>query len=295
MKRLKKKNSNKIEQDKIYNLSDMNWKDDTIDTQHLWGTGIGDIDGSDPSMKGYNKGWQMDPYKQRYYAKRKEAAKEINDISFNSENLAREILELWSQADGPIQNFYEAFTMNKIPNKMKKEIAEILRQQGYDVYPVLVDERNRFANVFKKIKKIANNNINKLIECCNEVFPESNVIKLINDDIKKVGYKVTRPELNGLLDYYLLLYPDDYAAKLVNKSLTNKNTNMEHFKDIQLSNESLEALENRLNGQSDSLNNGYQNNGPGMDFGMDSTTQMNSDIGVSPNMYETRLSNKKKQ
>lgn len=46
----------------VYNLSDLNWKDDTLET------GIGDTDGSDPSMKGYNKGWQMDPYEQRYYA-----------------------------------------------------------------------------------------------------------------------------------------------------------------------------------------------------------------------------------
>src|SRR3712207_1194322 len=115
-----------IYKDNDYNLSDLNWKDDTLEN------GIGDIDGSDPSMKGYNKGWQQEPYKDRYYANKKKAAKEVNDISYDSENLAREILELWSQADGPLQNFFEAFTMNKVSNKMKKEIADIIRKKGYE-------------------------------------------------------------------------------------------------------------------------------------------------------------------
>lgn len=133
-----------IETDKIYNLSDMNWLDETLET------GIGDIDGSDPSMKGYNKGWQMEPYKQRYYANkrsekmsriRRTSAKEVIDISYSAENYANEILSLWQEADGPLQNFFEAFTMNKVDNKTKKEIAKILTEKGFKVCPVLTDER----------------------------------------------------------------------------------------------------------------------------------------------------------
>ena len=41
----------------IYNLSDINWEDETLEN------GIGDIDGSDPTMKGYNKEYEVDPYK----------------------------------------------------------------------------------------------------------------------------------------------------------------------------------------------------------------------------------------
>ena len=139
-----------IYKDNDYNLSDLNWKDDTLEN------GIGDIDGSDPSMKGYNKGWQQEPYKDRYYANKKKAAKEVNDISYDSENLAREILELWSQADGPLQNFFEAFTMNKVSNKMKKEIADIIRKKGYEVYPVLTDETERYASFSRLKKKVKN-------------------------------------------------------------------------------------------------------------------------------------------
>lgn len=122
----------------IYNLSDINWEDETLEN------GIGDIDGSDPTMKGYNKEYEVDPYKQRYYAN-KTAAKEIIDVSNSAENYANEILSLWQEADGPLQNFFEAFTMNKLENNLIKEIAQILRQKGYNVYPILTDRRIRYA------------------------------------------------------------------------------------------------------------------------------------------------------
>ena len=122
----------------VYNLSDMNWEDETLET------GIGDVDGSDPTMKGYNREYEVDPYKQRYYAN-KTAAKEIIYISNTAENYANEILSLWREADGPLQNFFESFTMNKLDNDLIKDIAGILREQGYKVYPILTDKRVRFA------------------------------------------------------------------------------------------------------------------------------------------------------
>lgn len=206
-----------------YRLSDLNWKDDTLET------GIGDIDGSDPSIKGYNKGWQIEPYKQRYYAniidkrsetmkRKKMSAKEVIDISFSAENYAKEILSLWTETDGPLQNFFEAFTMNKVNNKMKKEIAQILNSQGYKVYPVLVDERQIHA--------------------------------------------------------YSLF---------------------ENTKDYQLSDESLTSMENTFNGQGKSLNTHFTNDSFTRSFGFDSMTQLNSDTGVMPTMYEVRVSRLKKK
>lgn len=206
----------------IYNLSDLNWKDDTLENN------IGDIDGSDPSMSGYNKGWQIDPYEQRYYAhikrrgenvkRLKLSMKQIFDISATAENYANEILTLWTIVDGPLQNFFEAFTMNKIDNKTKKQIAESLNEKGYKVYPVLVDERVRHAS-----------------------------------------------------------------------------TDFKEFTDFQLSDESLTAIENRLSGQADPFyKSKSQNGGPTIEIGFDETTQLNSDYGVPPTMYEIRLSRLKK-
>lgn len=147
------------------------------------------------------------------------AAKEVIDISSNPENYANEILSLWAEADGPLQNFYEAFTMNKINNKTKQEIARILNEQGYKVYPVLTDERPIYAG---------------------------------SNDFRE-------------------------------------------FRDIQISDESLTAMENILSGQADPFyKQRSQNGGPTFELGFDDTTQLNSDIGVPPNNYETRISRLKK-
>lgn len=272
--------------DKVYNLADENWKDDTLET------GIGDTDGSDPSMKGYNKGYQMDPYQQRFYAKKKEAAKEMIDISHSAENYANEILALWAETDGPLQNFYEGFTMNKVTNKMKKQIAEELSEQGHKVYPVLVDERSRYASISKKLKKLASDDTEKLIEYFTQIFPESVVMELVKNDVvdsKNEGYTMEVPELDGILEYYLQSDPHDYAAKLLNVALASgKATDIQPFQDFQLSDATLTALENVLSGQADPMYNGPWTNEEAQD---------RSDIGVPPNTYETRISKrlKKKQ
>jgi len=135
--------------DEEYNLSDPTWVDDTLDT------GIGDIDGSDPSMKGYNKGWNMDPYQQRYYAKRfcrlqKNANREVYKIDYNADNLAQQILTYWNETNGTLQDCFNGFTMNRMSNELKQQIADIINEQGYKIYPKLDDRKNRYASNKKK-------------------------------------------------------------------------------------------------------------------------------------------------
>jgi hypothetical protein len=49
--------------DSNYHLTDLNWKDD--------GLVDGDCYYGDPSINDYNKGWQMEPYEQRFYANKR--------------------------------------------------------------------------------------------------------------------------------------------------------------------------------------------------------------------------------
>lgn len=139
-----------ILEDNYYNVSDLNWQDDTLET------GIGDIDGSDPSKKGYSKGYQLDPYEERFYAnynggkrmrRLKKAVVEVRDISYSAENYANELLSIWKESDSPIQDFFDAFTSNgKISNNDKKDMAKLLKERGYEVTPCLLDETVRYAN-----------------------------------------------------------------------------------------------------------------------------------------------------
>lgn len=269
--------------DGVYNLADENFKDDTVET------GIGDVDGSDPSMAGYNKGWQMDPYEQRYYAdkrtNKKEAAKETMEIVHTAEGYAKEILALWSQVDGPLQNFFESFTMNKMDNNMVKEIAAILNKSGYEIYPVLTDRRSRYASISKKMKKLAaDGDKQKIFDYFVQIFPESVVTELVNDinSVNEEGYSMDEPELNGIIEFYVKENPEDQALNLLNTAMSNEI----EFVDFQLSDATLTALENILSGQADPLYNG-----PG--YNEEATDR--DDIGVPPNQYETRISKRLKK
>ena len=83
-----------------YNLADENWEDDTLNKN------IGDIDGSDPSKSGYAKGYKLDPYEIRNYAKKgeklmssrllkKHAAAEVIDITYDANNYVNELLTFY--------------------------------------------------------------------------------------------------------------------------------------------------------------------------------------------------------
>jgi hypothetical protein len=221
------------------------------------------------------------------------ATKEVQDITYTPENLAKEILTLWSQVDGPIQNFYDGFTMNKTTNEMKKQIAEILKGWGYEVTPTLTDETPRYASkikVFTKISKLSKGSIISRLAELNKIFPTSKVAKAMFDEVtelEKSNIIVKKAEAMGMLDYFKQIFPDDYASALIDVTLDKPTIGFEEFKDIQLSDEALDQMEKMDSGNQDPV--GKPNDG-GMG-GYDSTTQMRSDSpssgGVSPSSYET--------
>lgn len=329
-----------VEQTKEYGLSDLNWKDD------------GDVL-QDPSINDYNKGYQMEPYEMRYYAKNnlykvesgdslgsiavvtdttlekmyqlngfekdvlsssqhlkpgsyvivsrveceedentKEAAKEVMEITYTPENLAKEILTLWSQVDGPLQNFYDGFTMNKMDNKLKQDIADLLNEWGYKVEPTYTQDTPIYANAYKSLKKVASKkNAKEILNYFSQIFPDSYALGLLNKDIdnlsKEAGVKVTLAEAGGLADYYKQIFPEDYAVALVSETIDKPDLSFDEFKDIQLSDEALTQMEKMDSGTQDPI--GKPNNG-GMG-GYDFTTQMRSDNGFPAGNYETRANN----
>ena len=125
----------KFVDENYYNMSDLNWKDDTLET------GIGDIDGSDPSVKGFNKGWQMDPYLQRYYAnydggkkmsRLKKAVVEIRDITYSAENYVDELLSISNP-----KTYLDGVLVDKIQDKAKQsQIDDIKNMKS------LVEDKN---------------------------------------------------------------------------------------------------------------------------------------------------------
>ena len=205
-----------------YNLADENWEDDTLNKN------IGDIDGSDPSKSGYAKGYKLDPYEIRNYAKKgeklmsirllkKHAAAEVIDITYDANNYVNELLTFYHDSGCPLNDCFDQFTSNyKVNNDMKKQMCYILKQKGYNVKPTLVDETIRYA---------------------------------------------------------------DFG--------------IDRVKDIQISDSSLDRMENILNGNANPItmpNVSY--NG----FGYDEISQTRSDIGVQPVIFEitSRLKCKKK-
>lgn len=221
----------------------------------------------------------------------KVAAKEVRDISYTPENLAKEILSIWSQVDGPLQNFYDGFTMNKMDNKLKISIANILKEWGYEVYPTLTTDKPIYASAYQSFKKIAA--LKDPIEIMDKVIStiassktlEDIRVELINTAHENNG-KVSLAEAGGLIDYYKQIFPEDYAVSLVSNAIDKPNMSFDEFNDIQLSDESLEQMEKMDSGNQKPLGN--PNNG-GMG-GFDFSTQMRSDSpgGVAPTSYETR-------
>lgn len=222
----------------------------------------------------------------------KTAAEEVRIIEYTPEGLAKEILTLWKQVDGPLQNFFDGFTANKTTNDMKKKICEVLKGWGYEVTPTLVDETPRHANAFKGLMKGANlKNAKESITYFKNMFPDSKVLQKVAKEIEELeeeGVKVAKEEARGLIDYYKLIFPDEYATSLVNISLDKPDMNFDEFKDIQISDEALEQMEKMDSGNQNPTSNKPNDGGVG---GFDFTTQTTDGPGgVAPNMYETRAS-----
>jgi LysM domain. len=223
----------------------------------------------------------------------KTAGKEIRDISYTPENIAIEILTLWKQVDGPLQNFFDAFTMNKTTNEMKIQIANCLASMGYNVVPVLVDETPKYASAYVNFSKLASSKRPKtIVDNLLKIFPKSKVLSKVAEEIRDLK-KYEKEDVMGLLDYYKKIFPDDYANSLVDITFNNPKVSFEEFKDIQISDEALEQMEKMDSGNQNPTSKNPKDGGFG---GYDFTTQMRPDGpgGVAPNFYETRANLKKK-
>lgn len=272
MKRLKKSNEYDYKQD-------LNWRDD--------GNGSPDGQGvEDPSINDFLKGYQMDPYEFRQWAKDKKgivkkAWVEVDVLQFTPEYLADKILKVWNSSDGLLQNFYESFCL-RYNNKLKIDIAEELMKNGYKVYPLLIEDKPIYAKS-DSMKKLV------LAIAKDEKFKTSIALHKLSKDIK--DEEVSKDNMDTLLNYYSLIYPKDYAISLVtdliNTDDKDKNKSFDFYRDFQLSNESLSAIEKYLSGNQDPIafNDGGNN---GYDFSCD----MRYDT-TAPNNYE--ITAKKKE
>lgn len=286
----------------LVNHDDLNWRDD------------GDVL-NDPSINDYLKGYNINPYEFKQWAQKKlksmnkTAAIETDVMHFTPAYLADKILTLWNGTDGPLQNFFDAFTL-RYPNKLTKEIADELTLQGYKVYPILIDDRPRYAEYKKQFKiAITSNKNSDAINCLaylKEIDPFKNsegFNKFLNEieGISKIGYIITASDMEGLLEYYKQIYPEDFAIGLttnfIQKSEEKDNYDVSsERKDFQLSNESLDAIEDRMSGNKDPFGSPYSEGGyPGGYFGYDQLTQTYNDISVPAGSYEIRLNSKNKK
>lgn len=257
---------------------DLNWRDDGNDSpdgQHV----------EDPSINDFNKGYKMDPYSLRYFANLnkdmlKIAWKEVDPLSFKPEYLADKILKLWNQIDGPLQNVFEAFTL-RYDNKLKQEIAKYINQAGYEVYPILLIDAPLYASSNNSYGK-------KLIKLCNKLIPTFGLKHLVNDIKYIMTKRASNNKIDLLLDYYNRLFPEDYSLSLLKTYNVDKlkSNSFEEFRDIQISDENLEMLEQLDSGSLEPLIN--KDGGPN---GYDFVSDMREDT-TAPNVYE--VTSKKK-
>lgn len=244
----------------------LNWKDD------------GDIL-MDSSMNDYLKGYNIDPYEFKQWASKKgikTAALEVDVMQFSNEYLADKIITLWNGADGDLQHFFEGFTL-RYDNKLKKKLAEILGELGYKVYPVLTDDRPRYAKV-DRIKKVvaSSKGLSKFAE----------EIQQLQDS----GEEVTKVDAAGMLDYFKQIFPEDYAISLVfidAEKPEEASKSFNSFNDYSISDEALNQIEDYMSGNADPT---YRKDGG--QGGYDFTSDMRHDT-TAPGAYELRLSKKK--
>lgn len=245
---------------------DLNWKD------------TGD-ELTDPCKNDFLKGYNHNQYEFKQWAKKnnvnlKTAAYEQINMHFYPEFLSDYMLTMWHTAGGPLQNFFEGFTL-RYDNELKMKLANILEKNGYKVYPVLTEDQPRYAK-FKEIlrKIIGRKNINNALVLCKTAF-NSDKFKLCLgelDDLCESGNEIDGTEAIGLLNYYKQIYPKDFAINLVTNLVEDnddKNINYPKFKDYNISDEALDKINDYMNGSADPM---YTNDGGfnGWNFSNDS-------------------------
>lgn len=292
-----------FESNKEYQFKhDLNWRDDGNNSPD--GQGI-----EDPSINDFLKGYQIDPYEFRQWAKNKKglvkkAWTEIDVLEFSPEYLADKILKLWNSSDGLLQNFYDAFTL-RYNNKLKIAIADELKKSGYTVHPLLIEDKPIYAKHKKVLRKVmASKNVNSITKYIKTAQKNNNAFKMsiaVNKLIAEVeeyennnDKQMQLMDFSTLVDYYSLIYPKDYAISLIKGITTKDERNTEknlfdHYECFCMSNESLSAVEKYLSGNQDpiSFNDGGVN---GYDFISDSRYDT-----TIPNAYEVNSSKKKEK
>ncbi|MFW6015130.1 MAG: hypothetical protein ACOCRK_01680 [bacterium] len=284
-----------------YNYKDhLNWRDDGNDSHLTDGQGI-----EDPSKNDFLKGYNMNPYEFKQWASKQsrkvQAAIEVDPMQFTPEYLADKILTLWNGTDGPLQNFFEGFTYLRYNNKLKQQIASILESKGYKVYPVLTDDKPRYAKHEKILREIkASKNTKNILTYCKIALAKSEPIqKLLKEvaELENVNEEdIELANLAAITEYYKLLYPNDFAIGMV-EDLTDykKNTDLKKHKnqveqDYQISDESLDKIEDYMSGNADPFykkDYGYSN------WSYDPVSDMRTDT-TRPHNYELRVSKKKR-
>ena len=302
----KNSNSNTITENKEYKTDQLNWRDD--------GDAL-----SDPSMNDFLQGYNINPYefqqwaskkyKNRYIqAMKKQASGEVFVMQFSPEFLADRILTLWNGVDGPLQNFFEAFTL-RYNNALKQQVATQLAKQGYQVYPCLTDDKPRYAS--KKLipakynrllslmnKVAATKNLNHIMHLATQISHSDNLHLFAGElaDKREYGKPINLDEAKSILKYYQNCFPEDYALKLVGGLMNSQTKQYIDFKkfndtDWDISDESLSRIEKYMSGNVDSYTrDGGQN-------GWNFTTDMRNFDGTRPTRYEIsakRLMKRKK-
>lgn len=288
------KNSNNILADnnittenKEYRTDHLNWRDDGDEL-------------TDPAMNDFLKGYNINPYEFQQWAKlkhkkqfktamKKQASGEVFVMQFSPEFLADRILTLWNGADGPLQNFFEAFTL-RYNNVLKKQVALCLAKQGYQVFPCFTDDKPRYASRLLKLmeKVAASKNIDKILHFATNISRSDNLRLFAGEliDLRDFGHPPTMNEAKSILQYYQQCYPADYALKLVSGLMNSTTRQSVDFKklndtDWDFSDESLKKIEDYMSGNA---NPTYVRSS-----GVDSwnfTTDMRNFDGTAPGRYE---------
>jgi hypothetical protein len=262
---------------------------------------------ADPSMNDFLKGYNMQTksgegmYEFKQFANTKKAAKETVDISYTPEALVKRILTLWRN-NGPLQSFFDGFVSNqKVSNKLKKQLADMLGEMGYEVHPTFHDEKPRYANTvnsfFEKTSRYADDNVEKFLSAMQFVFPESKVIEKVAKEVGEVNkskkVKVDKDSMQGLMDYYEKIFPSDFVKQLADKALSKPKKYFDEFKDFELSDESLKRMEQFNKGDQNFMSRKPNDGGMG---GYNFPADMRGDGpgGVPPNAYESRVAKKKR-
>jgi hypothetical protein len=249
-----------------------------------------------PSYNDMYKGWQMDPYLPRQWASANKnrltrtAVREVTQAPGDVNQLADYVLMLWQRVDGTLQDFFDGFTL-RYPNTLKRELAKAIGERGYKVYPVITDDRVYYAQRVRGLLRQASaNNVPaelKLRVCC-AAFADSEGLQLCLgevEDERELGTPLSDKGVRDLIDYYVLVFPRDYALALTRDYLDGEaiDVRAESFKDYNLSDESLQQMEKLLSGNQDPY---YPVHDGGGGLGWDYVGDMRGDDGVRPERYE---------